>query len=135
LDYSPAQQAADEEIAIHPREDFQLDFLWADGFAFAHVGATAENLGYGLGSHGDGALIALGLAGRSVATTAERPANPNCSRHWNAFAGQAAYWARNISIGSIRTARMTAGNAANNAAARIVSAGIASAARPVGCIL
>ena len=55
----PSAQTGANEVAVHARDHFELDFFRAHGFAFADVGATAEEFLFGLRHHGDGALGAL----------------------------------------------------------------------------
>src|ERR1019366_1106620 len=59
---SASAQTGAKEIAVHARDHFQLDLFRAHGFAFADVGATAEEFPFGLRHHGDGALGALRLS-------------------------------------------------------------------------
>src|ERR1035437_231828 len=44
----PSAQTGANEISIHARDHFELDFFRAHGFAFADVGATAEEFLFGL---------------------------------------------------------------------------------------
>src|SRR6267143_1870597 len=51
-----------EEVPVHPRNDFELDFLGANGFALPDVRATAEQFLFHPGHHAQHAQIAFRLA-------------------------------------------------------------------------
>src|SRR6185369_2157216 len=50
-----------QEVAIHQGDHRKFDFLRTDGFAFADIGATAEDFALSLRHHRDDALLALRL--------------------------------------------------------------------------
>ena len=61
------QQTRPQEIAVHQRDDFQLDILRAHRFAFADVGAASEQLAIGLSLHRDNPPFAFRLPLRQQA--------------------------------------------------------------------
>src|SRR5260221_4367856 len=54
-------EGADDVVAVHAGDVFEVDGLGAGGFALADVGAVAEALVLGLADHADGAAEALWL--------------------------------------------------------------------------
>ena len=51
-----------EVVSVHPRDELQPDFLWANGLAFAVIGTTSEAFRVHLVDHRGDAAEPFGLA-------------------------------------------------------------------------
>src|SRR5437867_5428097 len=80
LRLSTIDPASHQIIPIHTGDDFQLDILWADGFAFPDVRAAAEHFLFDLSDHLHGAVIAFRLAVRQKSGVADLRAREESGR-------------------------------------------------------